>query len=78
MSTSCIEPKGNTFSPKNPRRWVLTGSILSLPMPILSMAEAKMRSAVGHNCLNYQGVVMGVLASLQVRVRESYGCVESR
>ena len=44
MSTSCIEPKGNTFSPENPRRWLLTGSILSLPMPILSKAEAKMMS----------------------------------
>ena len=45
MSTSCIEPKGNTFSPENPRKWVLTGSILSLPMPILSKAEGKMMSA---------------------------------
>ena len=45
MSTSCIEPKGNTFSPENPRGWVLTGSILSLPMPILSKAEAKMMPA---------------------------------
>ena len=45
MSTSCIEPKGNTFSLENPRRWVLTGSILSLPMPILSKVEAKMMSA---------------------------------
>ena len=44
MSTSCIEPKGNTFSPENPRKWVLTGSILSLSMPILSKAEAKMMS----------------------------------
>ena len=45
MSTSCIEPKGNTFSPENPCKWVLTGSILSLPMPILSKAEANMMSA---------------------------------
>ena len=45
MSTSCIEPKDNTFSPENPRKWVLTGSIFSLPMPILSKAEAKMMSA---------------------------------
>ena len=44
MSTSCIEPKGNTFSPENPRKWVLTGSSLSLSMPILSKAEAKMMS----------------------------------
>ena len=45
MSTSCIEPKGNNFSSENPRKWVLTGSILSFPMPILSKAEAKMMSA---------------------------------
>ena len=45
MSTSCIEPKGNTFSPENPSRWVLTGSSFSLPMSILSKAEAKMMSA---------------------------------
>ena len=44
MSTSCIEPKGNTFSPENPHRWVLTGSSFSLPMFILSKVEAKMTS----------------------------------
>ena len=45
MSTSCIEPKGNAFSPENPRKWVLTGSSFSLPMPILSKDEVKMMSA---------------------------------
>ena len=45
VSTSYIEPKGNTFSPENPRRCVLTGSSFSLPMPILSKADAKMMSA---------------------------------
>ena len=45
MSTSCIEPKGNTFSPVNPRKWVLTGSSLALLMSILSKAEVKMMSA---------------------------------
>ena len=45
MSTSCVELKGNTFSPVNPRMWVLTGSSFSLSMPILSKAEAKMMSA---------------------------------
>ena len=44
VSTSCIEPRGNTFSPENPRKWVLTGSSLALPMSILSKAEAKMMS----------------------------------
>ena len=44
VSTSCIDPKGSTLSPKNPRRWVLTGSSFSLPMPILSKVEGKMMS----------------------------------
>ena len=44
MSTSCIEPRGNTFSLENPRKWVLTGSILALPMSNLSKVEAKMMS----------------------------------
>ena len=45
VSTNCIEPKGNTFYPENPRRCVLTGSSFSFPMPILSKADAKMMSA---------------------------------
>ena len=45
MSTTCIEPRGNIFSLENPRKWVLTGSNLALPMSILSKAEAKMMSA---------------------------------
>ena len=45
VSTSCIEPKGNTFSPENPRKWVLIGSSLALSMSILSKAGAKMMSA---------------------------------
>ena len=45
VSTSCIEPKGNTFSPENPRRCVLTGSSFSLQMPILSKVDSKMMSA---------------------------------
>ena len=45
MSTNCINPKGSTLSPKNPRRWGLTGSSFSLPMPILSKADAKMMLA---------------------------------
>ena len=45
MSTSCINPGGSTLSPKNLRRWALTGSNFSLPMPILSKADAKMMLA---------------------------------
>ena len=44
VSTSCIEPKGNIFSPENPRKWVMIGSSLALPMSVLSKAEAKMMS----------------------------------
>ena len=44
MSTNCIDPRGSTLSPKNPRRWALTGSSFSLSMPILSKADAKMMS----------------------------------
>ena len=45
VSTSCMDPKGSTFSPKNPHRWVLAGFNFSLPMPILLKADAKMMSA---------------------------------
>ena len=45
VSTSCTDPKGSTFSPENPRKQALTGYSFSLPMPILSKADAKMMSA---------------------------------
>ena len=45
MSTSCIDPRGSTLSPENPHRSALIGSSFSLPMPILSKAEAKMMLA---------------------------------
>ena len=44
VSTSCINPRGSTLSPENPRKQALTGSSFSLPMPILSKADAKMMS----------------------------------
>ena len=44
MSTSCTDPRGSTLSLENPRRQALTGSSFSLPMPILSKADAKMMS----------------------------------
>ena len=44
-STNCTDPKGSTLSPENPsRRHALTSSSFSLPMPILSKADAKMIS----------------------------------
>ena len=45
MSTSCIDPRGNTLSSENPRKWALTVSSFSFLMPILSKADAKMMSA---------------------------------
>ena len=45
LSTSCTDPRGSTLSPENPRRQALTGSSFSLPLPILSKANAKMMSA---------------------------------
>ena len=44
MSTSYTDPRGNTFSPENPRRQALTGYNFSILMPILSKADAKMMS----------------------------------
>ena len=44
MSTNCTDPKGSTLSPENPCRQALIGSSFSLPMPILSKADAKMIS----------------------------------
>ena len=44
MSTNCTDPKGSTLSPENPHRQALFGSSFSLPMPILSKADAKMMS----------------------------------
>ena len=34
MSTSCIDPRGSTFSLENPRRWALTDSSFSILMPM--------------------------------------------
>ena len=45
VSTSCIDLKGRTLSPENPRGWALTGSSFSLPMSILSKAYVNMMSA---------------------------------
>ena len=45
VSTSCIDPRGSTFSLENPLKWAFTGSSFSLPMPILLDADTKMMSA---------------------------------
>ena len=44
VSINCTDPKGSTLSPENPCRQVLAGSSFSLPMPILSKADAKIIS----------------------------------
>ena len=41
VSTSYTDPRGNTLSPENPLKWAFIGSRFSLPMPILSNADAK-------------------------------------
>ena len=45
VSTNCTDPKGSTLSPENPHRQALIGFSFSLPMPILSKADAKIISA---------------------------------
>ena len=44
MSTSCTDPRGSTLSLEKPRRQALTGSSFSLPILVLSKADAKMMS----------------------------------
>ena len=44
VSTTCTDLRGSTFSLENPNKWAFTGSSFSLPMPILSNADAKMMS----------------------------------
>ena len=44
VSTSCINPRGSTLSLENPRRQAFAGLSFSLPMLILSKANAKMMS----------------------------------
>ena len=44
VSTSYTDPRGSTFSSENPSKWAFICSSFSLPMPILSNADAKMMS----------------------------------
>ena len=73
VSTSCIEPKGNTFSPKNPRKWVLTGSSLALLMSILSKAEAKIMSAELPLSIRTQWTVL-LATTARITKGSSWGC----
>ena len=72
-STSCIAPKSSTFSPENPRRWVFTGSSFSLPMPILSKADAKMMSAKLPLSTRTRWIVLFTTTSL-ITKGSSWGC----
>ena len=73
MSTNCIEPKGSTFSPEKPLKWVLTGSSFSLPMPILSKAEAKMMSAELPLSTRTRWTVL-LATTTRITKRSSWGC----
>ena len=73
VSTSCTDPKGSTLSPENPRRQALTGSSFSLPMPILSKADAKMMSAELPFSTRTLWIVL--LATIDfITSRSSWGC----
>ena len=73
VSTNCIHPKGSTFSLENPRRWVLTGSSLSLSMSILSKADAKMMSAELPLSIRTRWIVLLATTAL-ITKGSSWGC----
>ena len=73
MSTSCIEPKGNTFSPEKPHKWVLTGFNFSLPMSILSKAEVKMISVELSLSTRTRWIVL-LAATARITKGSSWGC----
>ena len=73
MSTNCIDPKGSTFSPENPRKWVLTCSRFSLPMPILSKADAKMMSVELPLSIRTRWIVLLVTTTL-ITKGSFWGC----
>ena len=73
VSTNCTDPKGSTLSPENPRRQVLTGSSFSLPMPILSKADAKMISAKLPLSMGTLWIVL-LATMVFITSRSSLGC----
>ena len=73
VSTSCIEPKGNTFSPENPRKWVLIGSSLALSMSNLSKAGAKMMSAELPLSIRTRWTVL-LATTARITKGSSWGC----
>ena len=73
VSTSCIEPKGNTFSPEKPHKWVLTGSSFSLPMSILSKAEVRMMSTELPLSTRTRWIVL-LATTARITKGSSWGC----
>ena len=73
MSTSCIEPKGNTFSSENPRKWVLMGSSLSLSMSFSSKVDAKMMSVELPLSTRTQWTVL-LATTARITKGSSWGC----
>ena len=73
VSTSCMDLKGSTFSPENPRRWVLAGSSFSLPMPILSKADAKMMSVELPLSTRTRWIVL-LATTVHITKGSSWGC----
>ena len=77
VSTSYTDPRGSTLSPKNPRRQALTGSSFSLPIPILSKADAKMMST--ELPLSTRTLWIVLLATMVFITRgSSWGCCKIR
>ena len=73
VSTSCTDPRGTNLSPENLLKCACTGSILSLPMPILSNVEAKMLSA--ELPLSIRTLWTFLLATMALITNESsWGC----
>ena len=73
VSTSCIDPRGSTLSLENPRMWALTGSSLSLPIPILSKADAKIISTKLPLSTRTRWIVLLATTSL-ITSGSSWGC----
>ena len=73
VSTNYIDPKGSTFSLENPHRWVFIGSSLSLPMPILSKADAKMMSGELPSSTRTRWIVLLATNALFTK-GSSWGC----
>ena len=73
VSTSCIDPRGSTISSENPCRWALIDSNFSLPMPILSKADAKMMSI--ELPLSTRTLCINLLATMALITNgSSWGC----